>query len=138
MLIRKRKLFGIAWITAMAIWLISGCRQSDGSDSNSILLHLAFDEGSGTNVFTGPSAFLNPQMNELLLFCIMQDQRNPAYQGAAGWAHNVGLTRKIYLDEQGLDVKMEPIDEMKALEKEILIQETDLSLEEAKSNVSRY
>lgn len=71
MLIRKRKLFGIAWITAMAIWLIAGCRQSDGSDSNSILLHLAFDEGSGTNVFTDPSAFLNPQTNELLLFCIM-------------------------------------------------------------------
>ena len=52
----------------------------------------------GNNVFTGPSAFINPLDNKICLFSIMQDQRGGAEEGAAGWAHCVGLTRNIYLN----------------------------------------
>ncbi len=83
----------------------------------------------GSNVFTGPSAFRHE--GNTYLFSIMQDQRSGAEEGAAGWAHCVGLTRRIWLNEQGTDLKMEPIEALKSLEGEAIAAGTDLTLEQA-------
>lgn len=85
----------------------------------------------GCNVFTGPSVFVDPQSGDVCVFSIMQDQRTGAEEGAAGWAHCVGLTRKIWLNDEGTDVKMRPIDALHSLENTVLAEKEDLTLEQA-------
>lgn len=88
----------------------------------------------GSNVFTGPSAFQHD--GNTYLFSIMQDQRSGAEEGAAGWAHCVGLTRRIWLSDDGADVMMEPIEALESLEGEPIAAGTDLTLEEANELLS--
>lgn len=83
----------------------------------------------GTNVFTGPSVLHDPISGDWYMFSIMQDQRGAADQGASGWAHNVGLTRKLALNDEGTDVCITPIDEICSLEDEVLLNESDLSVD---------
>jgi len=85
----------------------------------------------GANVFTGPSAFIDPVSGDVIMFSIMQDQRSAADQGASGWAHSAGLARRIRLTEDGSDLKLSPIDSLTTLESEALIDETNLSLDAA-------
>lgn len=70
----------------------------------------------GSNVFTGPSMFVDPVSGEIYCVSIMQDQRNGAEEGASDWAHCVGLTRKIWLNDEGTDLMMAPIDALHTLE----------------------
>ena len=83
----------------------------------------------GSNVFTGPSAFQDG--GNTYLFSIMQDQRSGAEEGAAGWAHCVGLTRRIWLNDEGTDLMMEPCENLKNLEQAPIAAGTDLTLEQA-------
>lgn len=85
----------------------------------------------GCNVFTGPSVFVDPQSGDTCVFSIMQDQRTGAEEGAAGWAHCVGLTRKIWLNDEGTDVKMRPIDALHTLEGDVLAEGENFTLEQA-------
>lgn len=85
----------------------------------------------GSNVFTGPSVLLDPVSGKLCIFSIMQDQRNGAEEGAAGWAHCVGLTRTIWLNEDGTDLKMSPLDTLHSLEGQVFIDKQNLTLSEA-------
>jgi len=85
----------------------------------------------GSNVFTGPSAFVDPVSGNTYLFSIMQDQRSGAEEGASDWAHCVGLTRRIWLNEDGTDLKMEPIDALRTLEGAPLVEMSDVTLEQA-------
>ena len=85
----------------------------------------------GSNVFTGPSAFRDPVSGNTYIFSIMQDQRSGAEEGAAGWAHCVGLTRRIWLNDAGTDLKMEPVEALKNLEEEPLVLGSDMTLEQA-------
>ncbi len=85
----------------------------------------------GCNVFTGPSVFVDPQSGDTCVFSIMQDQRTGAEEGAAGWAHCVGLTRKIWLNDEGTDVKMRPVDALHTLEGDVLATGENLTLEQA-------
>lgn len=89
----------------------------------------------GNNVFTGPSAFVNPLDNKICLFSIMQDQRGGAEEGAAGWAHCVGLTRNIYLNEAGNDLCVTPVKEVENLKGECLLDLSEVSLEEANNQL---
>ena len=85
----------------------------------------------GSNVFTGPSALVDPVSGNTYLFSIMQDQRTGAEEGGAGWAHCVGLARRIWLSDDGADVKMAPIEALQALEGEVLAQSAELTLDAA-------
>lgn len=85
----------------------------------------------GCNVFTGPSAFTDPVSGDIYLFSIMQDQRSAAEQGAAGWAHNVGIARKLWLNEDGTDLKMSPADALHNLEDQVLVDQSNLSVTDA-------
>ena len=85
----------------------------------------------GTNVFTGPSCLVDPVSGDVYMFSIMQDQRGAAEQGASGWAHTVGLARKIWLSDDGSDVMMSPTDALHELEEETLVDLKDVSLEDA-------
>ena len=62
----------------------------------------------GNNVFTGPSVLADPVTGRVCMFSIMQDQRSGPEEGAAGWAHCVGLTRNLWLNKEGTDVCVEP------------------------------
>lgn len=85
----------------------------------------------GANVFTGPSAFTDPVSGEVVIFSIMQDQRSPAEEGASGWAHNAGLARNLYLNEDGTDLCISPIEAVNELEENVLVDAQNLTLEEA-------
>ena len=85
----------------------------------------------GANVFTGPSCLVDPVSGNIYMFSIMQDQRGAAEQGASGWAHTVGLARRIWLSDDGTDLCMEPIEALHSLEDQVYIDKTDLSPEQA-------
>ncbi|MDE6589643.1 MAG: GH32 C-terminal domain-containing protein, partial [Oscillospiraceae bacterium] len=90
----------------------------------------------GSNVFTGPSALVDPVSGNTYLFSIMQDQRTGAEEGVSGWAHCVGLARRIWLSDDGTDVKMAPIEALSTLEGDVLAQGSDLSLDEANGQLA--
>ena len=90
----------------------------------------------GANVFTGPSCLVDPVSGNIYMFSIMQDQRGAAEQGASGWAHTVGLARRIWLSDDGSDLMMEPIEALHSLEDKVWIDQKDLSLEAANSALS--
>lgn len=88
----------------------------------------------GQTVFTGPSALIDPETGKVEMFSIMQDQRSGGEQAKAGWAHCVGLTREIYLSDDGTTACIKPLDTLKNYEKETLKENnTELSLEQANS-----
>lgn len=91
----------------------------------------------GTNVFTGPSGFVDPVSGDTILFSIMQDQRGAGEQGNSGWAHTVGLARKLWLNDQGTDLMMAPIQALHTLEENVLLDETNLTLEQANEKLSQ-
>lgn len=91
----------------------------------------------GANVFTGPSAFIDPVSGDVILFSIMQDQRGAGEQGASGWAHTVGLARKLWLTDDGNDLMMAPVEALTGLEEDILIDETNLTLEQANEKLAQ-
>lgn len=91
----------------------------------------------GANVFTGPSAFIDPVSGDMVMFSIMQDQRGAGEQGASGWAHTVGLARRVWLNEDGTDVMTAPVEALSTLEEKVLMNETDLTLEQANEKLSQ-
>ena len=85
----------------------------------------------GANVFTGPSCLVDPVSGDTYMFSIMQDQRGAAEQGASGWAHTVGLARRIWLNDEGTDLKLSPIDALHDLEEKTLVDLKGVTLDEA-------
>ena len=47
---------------------------------------------------------VDPVSGDIYMFSIMQDQCGAAEQGASGWAHTVGLARRIWLNDDGTDL----------------------------------
>lgn len=91
----------------------------------------------GANVFTGPSAFIDPVSGDVILFSIMQDQRGAGEQGASGWAHTAGLARKLWLSDDGYDLMMAPVEALTGLEEDTLINEANLTLEQANEKLAQ-
>jgi sucrose-6-phosphate hydrolase SacC (GH32 family) len=91
----------------------------------------------GANVFTGPSAFIDPVSGDMVMFSIMQDQRGAGEQGASGWAHTVGLARRVWLTEDGTDVMTAPVEALTGLEEKVLVDETGLTMEQANEKLSQ-
>lgn len=85
----------------------------------------------GANVFTGPSCLVDPVSGNTYMFSIMQDQRGAAEQGASGWAHTVGVARRIWLNDDGTDLMIEPIEALHTLEDKVWVDMKDISLDEA-------
>ena len=65
------------------------------------------------------------------MFSIMQDQRPGPEQAAAGWAHSVGLTRNIFLNDDGTSVCIVPDERVYKLLNEELLSLKDVTMEEA-------
>ena len=91
----------------------------------------------GGNVFTGPSVFTDPVTGRVCMFSIMQDQRPGPEQAAAGWAHSVGLTRNIFLSDDGRSVCIAPDERVYSLLDEQLLSLKDATLDEANEALSR-
>ena len=85
----------------------------------------------GANVFTGPSCLVDPVSGDIYMFSIMQDQRGAAEQGASGWAHTAGIARRIWLKDDGTDLMIAPIETLHTLEENVLIDATNLTLDDA-------
>ncbi len=85
----------------------------------------------GNNVFTGPSVMQDPVTGKVCMFSIMQDQRPGPEQAAAGWAHAVGLTRNIFLNDEGTDVCIAPDPRVYDLLEEKLLGLENVTAEEA-------
>lgn len=90
----------------------------------------------GCNVFTGPSAFKDPVSGDVVMFSIMQDQRSTLDRGISGWAHTAGLARKLWLTDDGSDVKLAPIEAIEALEEKILVDEKNISMASANQKLA--
>ncbi len=90
----------------------------------------------GANVFTGPSCLVDPVSGNIYMFSIMQDQRGAAEQGASGWAHTVGIARRIWLNDDGTDLMLEPIEALHTLEDKVWIDQTELTLDAANTALS--
>ena len=91
----------------------------------------------GANVFTGPSGFIDPVSGDMVMFSIMQDQRGAGEQGASGWAHTVGLARRVWLTEDGSDVMTAPVEALSGLEEKVLVNESNLTLAQANEKLSQ-
>lgn len=91
----------------------------------------------GSNVFTGPSVLNDPVTGRVCMFSIMQDQRTGPEEGAAGWAHCVGLTRNIFLNDGGTDVCIEPDPRVYELLGEELVSLKESDLEAANEALSK-
>ena len=85
----------------------------------------------GSNVFTGPSVLLDPVTGRVCMFSIMQDQRTGPEEAAAGWAHCVGLTRNIFLNDDGTDVCIAPDPRLYDLLDSEVVSLSNASLDEA-------
>ena len=84
----------------------------------------------GANVFTGPSAFYDENSGKTYLFSIMQGQRTSGEDTLSGWAHNVGLSRELFLNEAGNDVKLRVVDTINNLESDVVYEAENVSLGE--------
>ena len=91
----------------------------------------------GGNVFTGPSVLLDPVTGNVCMFSIMQDQRPGPEQAAAGWAHSVGLTRNIFLNDEGTGVCIVPDERVYSLLNEQLLSLENVTMEEANEALSQ-
>lgn len=83
----------------------------------------------GCNVFTGPSGFIDPVSGEAFVMSIMQDQRAPGVVAASGWANCVGLARRIYLNDNGTDLKIEAVSALENYRDKTLINEKNTTIE---------
>ncbi len=90
----------------------------------------------GGNVFTGPSVLQDPVTGNVCVFSIMQDQRPGPEQGAAGWAHCAGLTRNIFLNDEGTGVCIVPDERVYSLLDQELLSLENVSVEEANEALS--
>lgn len=90
----------------------------------------------GNNVFTGPSAFVDPVSGKVFMFSIMQDQRTPNDQYLAGWAHSVGLAREVYLNDEGTDACIRPADALENYEGKVLAEGENMTLSQANEALS--
>ncbi len=90
----------------------------------------------GGNVFTGPSALIDPVTGRVCVFSIMQDQRPGPEQAAAGWAHAAGLTRNIFLNDEGTGVCIVPDPRVYDLLDEELLSLEDVTVDEANEALS--
>ncbi len=85
----------------------------------------------GNNVFTGPSVMADPVTGRVCVFSILQDQRTGPEEAAAGWAHTIGLTRNLYLNDEGTDVCISPDPRLYDLLSEELLSLENVTLDEA-------
>lgn len=92
-----------------------------------------FDYGS--NVFTGPSGFINPNDSEVYIFSVMQDYRSTQEVADSGWANCAGLARRIWLNDEGTDVCIEATDNLDAYATE-LVSGDNLTLDGANELLS--
>ncbi len=90
----------------------------------------------GGNVFTGPSVLQDPVTGRVCVFSIMQDQRPGPEQAAAGWAHCAGLTRNIFLNDEGTGVCIVPDERVYGLLDEELLSMENTTPEEASAALS--
>ncbi|MGO4548530.1 GH32 C-terminal domain-containing protein [Paenibacillus sp. 2TAB23] len=80
--------------------------------------------------FSGPSGMVDPVTGRSLLFTIAQGERTHELEYDSGWAHDAGMPVSLSLREDGR-LGVEPICEMEQLRDSLLLQLSDVSMEEA-------
>lgn len=80
--------------------------------------------------FTGPSGMVDPATGRTLLFTIAQGERTPEIDYDCGWSHSAGMPVSLSLRSDGR-LGIEPIEEAKRLRERLLLELSDVSVEEA-------
>ena len=80
----------------------------------------------GENVFTGPTISVDPNSGRVIICSITQDQRSGQDHYDSGWAHNAGMPKELWLNDDG-DLIVLPIEEAYDIIGETLYEGTDLS-----------
>ena len=75
----------------------------------------------GENHFSGPSGFVDPKTGRSIVFSIAQGERTAQGEWDSGWAHNAGLPIELKIGPDG-DLRLAPIDELKSLRQELLLE----------------
>jgi sucrose-6-phosphate hydrolase SacC (GH32 family) len=83
-----------------------------------------FDLGEGH--FSGPSGFVDPKTGRTIVFSIAQGERTAQGEWDSGWAHNAGLPITLNIGPDG-DLRLAPIDELKTLRQELLLDLTGVT-----------
>jgi beta-fructofuranosidase len=86
----------------------------------------------GGPVWSGPSGFVDPASGRAILFSILQMQATQKRIAELGWAHNGGLPMHVWLDPADDSLRVAPIEESSSLRRTLLVDETTLSLEDAR------
>lgn len=80
--------------------------------------------------FTGPSGMVDPITGRSLLFTIAQGERTSELEYDSGWAHSAGMPVSLHLRNDGR-LGVEPIREVEQLRDRLLLQLSDVSMDEA-------
>jgi sucrose-6-phosphate hydrolase SacC (GH32 family) len=93
-----------------------------------------FDLGQGH--FSGPSGFVDPRTGRSIVMSIAQGERTAQADWDAGWAHNAGLPVELSIGADG-DLRLRPIDELKALRRPAALSLRDTSPAAASSALAK-
>ncbi len=83
--------------------------------------------------FSGPSGFVDPVTNKTIVFSILQGDREEQEEYEAGWAHHAGLPIELFLENQ--ELRIQPLENLASLREELLIHESNKSIEEVNHKV---
>jgi sucrose-6-phosphate hydrolase SacC (GH32 family) len=90
----------------------------------------------GDHHFSGPSGFVDPKTGRTIVFSIAQGERSARDEWASGWAHNAGLPVTLALGPDG-DLRLAPIDELKSLRRDLLLDLADVTPAAAAARLAR-
>ena len=90
----------------------------------------------GANVFTGPSGMIDPVSGNTYVFSIMQDQRTPSEVAASGWANCVGFARKVWLTDDGSDVKISVVSALDNYNEKTVYEASGVTVSEVNNALS--
>lgn len=90
----------------------------------------------GDHHFSGPSGFVDPRTGRTIVFSITQGERSAQDEWASGWAHNAGLPVTLAIGPDD-DLRLAPIDEVKTLRQDLLLDVADVTPAAAAARLAR-
>ncbi len=92
----------------------------------------------GPNVFTGPNGFIDPLSGDVVMTTISQSLRESRDLSISGWAHNVGMARRLYFDTARNDLGNAFVSGVANLAVETVYEEYGKSTAEASFDLSSF
>lgn len=84
----------------------------------------------GGGHFTGPSGFVDPKTNKVILFSIAQGMRTPQFDFDSGWAHGAGLPLELTLGDDNT-LRISPLKALEKLRQPLTVDLKNTNVQEA-------